>query len=178
MNNVPDGWKLVPICPTREMRAAAGREESKYVAARATFFAGDSWVAMVEAAPEYVTEVWLGEDQPPVGVPVEYQRRGAPNGKWYPTKINFLSGQHVIFCDSDGDEIRENPSDILFRPARTPEQIAADLREKSAEELYLAINWNDTPLTWANLSQSRRADYFKAIDAGWNKFEIIDEPKS
>lgn len=80
-------------------------------------------------------KAWNGEGAPPVGAQVEYQRRGAPNGKWYPTQINFLSGQHVIFCDSDGDEIRENPTDILFRPLRTPEQIAAEERATGIKEM-------------------------------------------
>lgn len=85
-------------------------------------------------------QTWNGEGLPPVGVPLEYQRRGAPNGKWYPTQINFLSAQHVIFCDSDGDEVRENPSDILFRPIRTPEQIAAAaLRSKACDEMFGVI---------------------------------------
>jgi len=87
---------------------------------------------------DYGPKEWSGEGPPPVGAPVEYQRRGAPNGKWYPTKVNFLSGQHVIFCDSDGDEVRENPSDILFRQIRTPEQIVADERE-SAIKAFMRI---------------------------------------
>jgi hypothetical protein len=113
---------------------------------------------------------WTGEGCPPVGVPLEYQRRGAPNGKWYPTQINFLSGQHVIFCDSDGDEIRENPGDILFRPIRTPEQILHDEAMEEVPPIYGALVAHGLP---------RSQEAFDAVlamwKAGYRKPEIVDE---
>lgn len=83
------------------------------------------WQAAVDAlgipkSPVDAVE-WNGEGLPPVRVQVEYRRRLAVNGKWYPTQINFLSGQHVIYCDSDGGEVRDNPRNIEFRPICTPE---------------------------------------------------------
>ncbi len=101
---------------------------------------------------------WDGEGLPPAGVPVEYRRRLAPNNKWYLTQINFLSGQHVIYCDSDGDEVRDNPDDIEFRPIRTLEQIAAEERKRSILQMQ-----NDA-------SHHANKDLFeKLYDAGYRK---------
>lgn len=118
-------------------------------------------VSSLTARPEQ----WSGEGLPPVGVPVEYRRRLAPNNKWYPTQINFLSGQHVIYCDSDGDEVRDNPVDIEFRPIRTPEQIAAEDREEAITAM-MALNPDENP------NQSLCKWLCQALyDAGYRKQE-------
>ena len=129
---------------------------------------------VMPAKPGPAKKEWTVEGLPPVGVPVEYQLRGASNGEWYPTQINFLSGQHVIYCDNDGDEVRNNPSEVKFRPIRTPEQIAAEARDREIADLYFTINWNEGRETWPIISSGRKADYAKAIDAGYRKFEIVD----
>lgn len=115
-----------------------------------------------------VKEEWTGEGRPPVGVPVEYQLRGASNGEWYPTQINFLSGQHVIYCDNDGDEVRNNPSEVKFRPIRTPEQIAAEEREKTIAELKKVFDSISHEL--CQTSNKYLETLFGAIhDAGWKQ---------
>lgn len=167
MNNAPDGWKLVPICPTREMRAAAGQEESKYVAARATFFAGDSWVAMVEAAPEYVAEAWLGEGLPPVGTVCEWR----PNQDgWVQVEILGHNGEETWFR-REGHESSETCLRMaFFRPIRAPEQIAAEEREKEIDAMF--------QIACKPEGVSMKKAIGLIYDAGYRKFEIIDEPKS
>lgn len=48
--SVPDGWKLVPITPTREM-ISAGNAELAYDCCSGTAY--EAWPAMLSAAPEY-----------------------------------------------------------------------------------------------------------------------------
>jgi hypothetical protein len=127
---------------------------------------------------------WTGEGLPPVGIDVEIHNksgRGVVEGaesfigttcKVLATFVNMNGYEMVSVEDSGG-------SCMCFRadtcgPIRTPEQIAAKVRDKAAEELYLTINWASTAYEWANLSSGRREDYFKAIDAGYRKFEIVE----
>lgn len=58
-----------------------------------------------------------------------------------------------------------------LRPVRTPEQIAAEERERDACELYCTINWQGGVPEWKNQTVDRKNDYFKAIDAGYRKQE-------
>lgn len=51
----------------------------------------------------------------------------------------------------------------------TAEEIAAEERDKAGCDLFCTINWNDGALTWEKLSNERKSDYLKAIDAGWQK---------
>lgn len=52
---------------------------------------------------------------------------------------------------------------------RTPEQALSEERDKAIEELYFTINWNEGRDTWPIISSGRKADYAKAIDAGYRK---------
>jgi hypothetical protein len=120
-----------------------GQEPKHYDLAKGPGYPGHRCLDEFEIiADRPKVEPWNGEVLPPVGVPIEYRRRYAPNGVWHQTQINFLSGQHVIYCDSDGEEVRDNPSDIEFRPIRTPEQIAAEERKVGIQALLDTFNSN------------------------------------
>lgn len=58
-----------------------------------------------------------------------------------------------------------------MRPIRTPEQIAANEREQAVKDLYYTINWGESPEHWSHVGDMRKADYAKAIDAGYRKQE-------
>lgn len=137
--DAPDGWKLVPIRPTKEMRAAAGREASKYNASRQTFFAGDAWAPMVDNAPTYVVGEWDGQGLPPVGTTCEVDVAGV-----------WISGVALAHClpPKEGFAVAQIDDGVGiaigvehdFRPIRTPEQIAADERERNVRNACNAIS--------------------------------------
>ena len=127
----PEGWRLVPVHPTQEMRAAAGRAESNHTANRKTFFAGDAWVPMVANAPKYVADQWQGEGLPPVGQDAEFKGH---DGQWLPGQyIGQFNGQMVVGCHKTG--VVGFLSSEEFRPIRTPEQIAADERQEAIQQM-------------------------------------------
>lgn len=137
LSKTPDGWRLVPIRPTKEMRAAAGREESKYNDSRQTFFAGDAWAPMMANAPEYVADEWEGKGHPPAGSVCEMTTNDGRN--WRTVKIIFFDDYVTMIGQADGKVNRELfkrcDADVAFRPIRTPEQIAADEREAGINEI-------------------------------------------
>ena len=111
---------------------------------------------------------WNGEGLPPVGAACEYR---VGSGTWYPCTIRYITTpisdeelQVVAHCPHlNGDQIGgvgNGIGEINFRPIRTPEQIAAEEREKDIEELRALLS---------NVA----CDYYHAavamIDAGYRK---------
>lgn len=80
--------------------------------------------------------VWTGKGLPPVGTVCEWRDDEA--GCWQVVEIMYLSGVTALlrFPDDPGAcEGAYSPSNCQFRPIRTPEQIAADVRQKEINEL-------------------------------------------
>lgn len=92
---------------------------------------------LVAARP--TTPSWSGEGLPPVGVVCEakWGRSGWSRCVVFAHKPNANSGVDVL-VDVDGDwTFFDKPS--MFRPIRTPEQIAADEREAAIMEMTHVI---------------------------------------
>ena len=146
------------------------------------------WQSAVDAlnAPKVVE--WAKGSLPPIGSVVEWD--GCTFAAEDPQEKDLHVGDQVTIIAhlKDGDfEIAaftfkpsiHNPSrgsvwvnqgaSGCFRPIRTAEQVAAEERDAKAKDLYLTINWNDVGSTWDSLAASRKADYLKAIDAGYRK---------
>lgn len=120
--------------------------------------------------------VWTGTGLPPVGTVFEVENPHR-RGQWSECTILAWDSECAVFV-AHGDypymyDGSAHPE--CFRPIRTPEQIAVEEREASAIDLYMTINWNDTRESWDRMSQGRRDDYRKAIDAGYRKFEIVEK---
>lgn len=90
------------------------------------------WQEARDALNKPAVEEWNGEGLPPVGLPVE----------WY--SDSNTGWQEIVVLAYHGDDAWIQPkgkeSTIVynianFRPIRTPEQIAAEEREKSIREL-------------------------------------------
>lgn len=85
---------------------------------------------LVDARP--TTPSWSGEGLPPVGVECEALYMGQPQGV---VTVRY-SGQCMILWSEDrSSEQCGQAEHYLFRPIRTPEQIAADEREKAIDQM-------------------------------------------
>lgn len=134
------------------------------------------WQAAVDAlnAPKVVE--WDGAGNPAMGSSIEY----SIGDGWYPCQVRYVLSRDdypgialVAWCEHLGkDQYLSNDRDHRFRPDRTAEQVAAEEREKAVADLYFTINWSEGRETWPFISNGRKADYEKAIDAGYRK-----EPK-
>ncbi|MFY8385474.1 hypothetical protein ACOWPS_20425 [Pseudomonas aeruginosa] len=88
--------------------------------------------ATFEARPQ---EAWDGQGLPPVGTVCEYRHMIWP--EYRPCEIRYISEESLVAYD-DAQEQCYHTCDMLFRPIRTPEQIAAEEREKAIEEMCFA----------------------------------------
>lgn len=115
-----------------------------------------------------ITRQWNGEGLPPVGTVCECHLPGelTNNYSWVEAKVIWHNGptecavvrstSKLAWCDE-------------FRPIRTPEQIAAEDRQRAIEDLgeWLSTNCSiPTPHLWEAAQ--------KIYDAGYRKFEIVD----
>ena len=143
----------------------------------------------VHRKPEQKVVEWAKGSLPPIGSVVEWD--GCTFAPEEPKEKDLHVGDQVTIIAhlKDGDfdiaAFTFNPSihnaargsvwvnqgaHGCFRPIRTAEQVAAEEREKAIKNLYYTINWNDDPANWANgVSAARKADYAKAIAAGYKK---------
>ncbi|MFW4884454.1 hypothetical protein ACOAOW_11595 [Pseudomonas aeruginosa] len=94
--------------------------------------------AKFEARPQ---ESWDGQGLPPVGTACEYRHMIWP--EYRPCEIRYISEESLVAYDN-GQEQFYRTCDMLFRPLPTPEQIAAEEREKAISEmlgLYNSAYW-------------------------------------
>lgn len=111
-------------------------------------------------------EPWNGEGLPPVGCKLE--RLLDDEGRWGECEcVAHKDGYAVIWVSHA--HIWASKGSGMLRAIRTPEQIAAEQRDREIADLYFTINWNEGRDTWPIISSERKADYAKAIDAGYRK---------
>jgi hypothetical protein len=117
------------------------------------------------------TRTWTGEGLPPVGAVCEW--RDKYGGAWIETKIMYLSKHTALLLYRGDDECPDceaafSPDDCEFRPIRTPEQIAAEIRSKAVDDMIAALGMDNV----------RTSEYIRCgllYDAGYRKFEITEE---
>lgn len=110
-------------------------------------------------------EPWTGEGLPPVGTVCEFMKHNsppAPEGKWTKGDIRYLSDCTVII-GGDGCEHVHHPRNCSFRTIRTPEQIAAEEREKAIEGMITDTN------ILTGIMSDRRIMAGQLYDAGYRK---------
>ncbi|HCL4036025.1 TPA: hypothetical protein N2C03_006732 [Pseudomonas aeruginosa] len=88
--------------------------------------------ATFEARPQ---ETWDGQGLPPVGTVCEYRHMIWP--EYRSCEIRYISEESLVAYD-DAQEQFYRTCDMLFRPVRSPEQIAAEEQEKAIEEMCFA----------------------------------------
>lgn len=89
--------------------------------------------ATFEARPK---EAWDGQGLPPFGTVCEYRHMIWP--EYRPCEIRYISEESLVAYD-DAQEQFYRTCDMLFRPIRTPEQIAAEEREKAVGDMAMSI---------------------------------------
>ncbi|HBO7191320.1 TPA: hypothetical protein L4968_007095 [Pseudomonas aeruginosa] len=75
---------------------------------------------------------WDGQGLPPVGTACEYRHMIWP--EYRPCEIRYISEESLVAYDN-GQEQFYRTCDMLFRPVRTLEQIAAEEREKAIDAM-------------------------------------------
>ncbi len=119
--------------------------------------------ATFEARPQ---ETWDGQGLPPVGVECEYRHMIWP--EYRRCEIRYISDESLVAYD-DAQEQFYRTCDMLFRPIRTPEQIAAEEREKAVQEM-LALD--EYPHGQDRGGMMSRADFCRVLyDAGYRRQE-------
>ncbi|HBP0041568.1 TPA: hypothetical protein L5P36_002336 [Pseudomonas aeruginosa] len=79
---------------------------------------------------------WNGKGLPPVGTVCEYRHMIWP--EYRPCEIRYISEESLVAYD-DAQEQLYRTCDMLFRPIRTPDQIAAEEREKAVGDMAMSI---------------------------------------
>lgn len=102
---------------------------------------------------------WSGEGMPPVGTLCEALRIHHGND-WTKVTILGVGKSRIFWTDDRGEEMSRLISEVQFRPLRTPEQIAAEEREKAIDEIASLIGRG----TFAE-------DAAAIYDAGYRKVE-------
>lgn len=107
---------------------------------------------------------WDGEGLPPVGTVCEWKEK--TGFSWVKATVLFITDSSVVMQREDGFEWQMLTKRTVFRPIRTPEQIAAEERDKAIDNMIGVVN--------AGFFDNTRAIYGALYDAGFRKFEIVD----
>ncbi|MFG4413070.1 hypothetical protein [Pseudomonas aeruginosa] len=101
---------------------------------------------------------WDGQGLPPVGTVCEYRHMIWP--EYRPCEIRYISEESLVAYD-DAQEQFYRTCDMLFRPLPTPEQIAAEEREKAVGDMAMSIQ--GVPYQYPTL--------YALFDAGYRRQE-------
>lgn len=83
---------------------------------------------------------WDGQGLPPVGTVCEYRHMIWP--EYRSCEIRYISEESLVAYD-DAQEQFYRTCDMLFRPVRSPEQIAAEDREKAINQMISDAGYVD-----------------------------------
>jgi hypothetical protein len=108
---------------------------------------------------------WAGEGKPPVGTLCEFAYHRYPES-WYAGTIRYMSGVTCVIETGLRCEKIEHPDILIFRPIRTPEQIAADQYEQDAKEIAKILS---------DLDGADNTFVAKTLlDCGYRRFESVE----
>lgn len=103
---------------------------------------------------------WDGKDLPPVGTVCQAWHAGSYQGE---VTVLFIGDQAAVLKNhGHGEEQFGRLADYKFRPLRTPEQIAAEEREKAVSEMAIIALAGDNDLI-------NKAWLDRLYDAGYRK---------
>lgn len=109
---------------------------------------------------------WPVTGLPPAGTVCEVLHSG--HDTWTQHRINYIGGElgMVVFQGKASDEFACPVRSCQFRPIRTPEQIAAEEREKAIAEMLTSTNCSGRP--WIE-------KFGELYDAGWRKADAPEQ---
>lgn len=107
---------------------------------------------------------WTGEGLPPVGTVCECKFAGQPDSHFTRVTIRYISDKHAVLFGEV--ETSHNVVACVFRPIRTPEQVAAEEREKYLQEVGKLFEPRE-PYDSRTIGE-------RMYDAGYRKFEIVE----
>jgi len=119
-----------------------------------------------QVAERPTTQSWSGEGLPPVGVVCEANFVG----EWKRFEMRYYGEAYVVFKTAFEVQRTRHEFDtcgVKFRTIRTPEQIAADERDKAAHELFRSA-WPETH-SWGDLSPHWQEAFYRLADSGYRK---------
>lgn len=119
------------------------------------------WQAAVDALNKPAEPAWNGIGDPASGTVCELRHVSAQTD-WCKATIAFAS-RNVLVWDWDGEPALAYRHAVEVRPVRTPEQIAAEERERDIDKMVSVV-----------LTDNIRANCADLYDAGYRKFEIVD----
>jgi len=111
---------------------------------------------------------WNGEGLPPVGVVCEALNTELSSPEWERATILYVGKHRVMYDSASCNERVGFIEDLKFRPIRTPEQIAAEERDRKARSMYELIYFASHS-KWENLPDTLRETFRLAIDDGWQR---------
>lgn len=124
------------------------------------------WQAAVDALKAESAPAWVGIGLPPVGTVCEAKTtRGWSRGTIIAHGLQ--PKENLAVWQEDGELIFWGVKEY-FRPIRTPEQIAAEERDKAIEGMIADTN------ILTGIMSDRRIMAGQLYDAGYRKFEIVD----
>lgn len=116
----------------------------------------ENWIAISDPIPEQYFPIgdrpdaaWAGEGLPPVGTVCEVANPDQID-EWCECTVLAHDGPLAVFrANGDYPWLYDGTQAGNFRPLRTPEQIAAEEREKAIEEMARIGTMADTPKSMA-----------------------------
>lgn len=108
-------------------------------------YAAPAWMSddLSRLIPRPATPQWNGEGLPPVGAVVEAFYMGIPQGV---VTVRYAGQCMILWSGERNSEQCGAAEHYLFRPIRTPEQLAAEAREKAVEEMW-SVYWQPHAVT-------------------------------
>lgn len=82
-----------------------------------------------------LVKVWDGQGLPPVGDSCERRFIDVAGSSWFGCIVLAHGSRKIFIRDDNGDEWAHSLDEVEFRPYRTPEQIAAEEREKAVQQM-------------------------------------------
>lgn len=124
--------------------------------------------------------IWNGKGLPPIGTVCELSESillaSDRASEWFEAGTHVEIGGHATFYGAVGpvcavcvvgSNFTGTLSEVCLRPARTPEQIEAEEREKELNRMVATVSMLDKG--WA------RKVCAGLYDAGYRKFEIVED---
>ena len=113
--------------------------------------------------PDKLNHEWDGKGVPPVGTVCEFLKHAKYRTTWIKVRVVFIGVNLIVFeHGANGNEFSEQITEVSFRPIKTPDQIAAEERERVITDMYTTV------MESTSIGFGVEALY----DAGYRKIEV------